>query len=727
MITTPATYFADVEECVDAILAKVGKRIVFGMPLGLGKPNHLANALYNRAKNDSSISLRIMTALSLAVPTGTSDLERRFLEPFTQRVWGNYPALNYLQDLSNSNLPPNVEVSEFFMKAGVFLENLIEQQNYISSNYTHIARDMLANGVNVLSQLVARKVIDGQTCLSLSCNPDVSPSIVPMLREMEEEQGYKVAIIAEINNNLPFMYHDAMVPDSFFDMVIDNPAYDYTLFSTPNMTVEMADYMIGMGVSTLVKDGGTLQIGIGSLGDAIAYSIILRDQRNETYRSVVADMDIMGKSGDLVHQIGGTAPFEKGLYGSSEMFVNGFLELYKQGILRRKVYDDETIQRLLNEGKITEQVTPAMLELLVVHQAVRPQLGAAELAFLQKFGVLRPDLRLVDHVLQTADGLEIEANLADDAALKQIMAHCLGSTLKGGILMHGGFFLGPMNFYNYLNAMSEEQNKQIGMTTVDNVNHLYGNQALKALQRKDGRFINTCLMVTLSGGVVSDGLEDGRVVSGVGGQYNFVSMAHALQDGRLVMMLRSYRVKNGQAVSNIVWNYGHMTIPRILRDIVVTEYGIANLRSKSDKEIIAALLNIADSRFQADLLAKAKAAGKIPADYQVPEQYRNNFPDALEAKFKVYREAGCFPPYPFGNDFSEEELVLGRALKGLKAKMGQKIGTMAGGIFNVIKGGEVPAKALPYLRRMNLDNPVTFKDKVVQSLLVAELIEAGHA
>ena len=56
--------------------------------------------------------------------------------------------------------------------------------------------------------------------------------------------------------------------------------------------------------------------------------------------------------------------------------------------------------------------------------------------------------------------------------------------------------------------MSEEQNKQIGMTTVDNVNHLYGNQVLKSLQRKDGRFVNTCLMVTLSGGVVSDGLEE---------------------------------------------------------------------------------------------------------------------------------------------------------------------------------------------------------------------------
>ena len=198
-----------------------------------------------------------------------------------------------------------------------------------------------------------------------------------------------------------------------------------------------------------------------------------------------------------------------------------------------------------------------------------------------------------------------------------------------------------MSFYRDLHAMSEEQNKQIGMTTADNVNHLYGDQVLQSLQRKGGRFINACLMVTLSGGVVSDGLEDGRVVSGVGGQYNFVSMAHALQDGRLVMMLRSDRVKYGQAVSNIIWNYGHTTIPRILRDIVVTEYGIANLRSKSDKEIIAALLNIADSRFQAELLA---------------------------ARFKVYREAGCFPPCPFGNDFTEEALIPSRALKGSRRR-----------------------------------------------------------
>jgi Acetyl-CoA hydrolase/transferase C-terminal domain len=47
------------------------------------------------------------------------------------------------------------------------------------------------------------------------------------------------------------------------------------------------------------------------------------------------------------------------------------------------------------------------------------------------------------------------------------------------------------------------------------------------------------LVVTLTGAVASVGLDDGRVLSGVGGQYNFVAMAHALEDGRSILMIRS--------------------------------------------------------------------------------------------------------------------------------------------------------------------------------------------
>ena len=37
-----------------------------------------------------------------------------------------------------------------------------------------------------------------------------------------------------------------------------------------------ADYAAGPHAAGMVPDGGTLQIGIGSLGDAVAQSLILR-------------------------------------------------------------------------------------------------------------------------------------------------------------------------------------------------------------------------------------------------------------------------------------------------------------------------------------------------------------------------------------------------------------------------------------------------------------------
>ncbi|WKD48480.1 hypothetical protein [Microbulbifer spongiae] len=64
--------FSTVEPCIDALLEKAGKQIVLGLPLGIGKANHFANALYARAAADPSISLTIFTALTLERPRGTA-------------------------------------------------------------------------------------------------------------------------------------------------------------------------------------------------------------------------------------------------------------------------------------------------------------------------------------------------------------------------------------------------------------------------------------------------------------------------------------------------------------------------------------------------------------------------------------------------------------------------------------------------------------------------------
>ena len=60
--------FTDVGHCVDAVLRRVGPRVVLAVPLGIGKPNPFVNELYRRALRDAGLDLTILTALSLLKP-----------------------------------------------------------------------------------------------------------------------------------------------------------------------------------------------------------------------------------------------------------------------------------------------------------------------------------------------------------------------------------------------------------------------------------------------------------------------------------------------------------------------------------------------------------------------------------------------------------------------------------------------------------------------------------
>ncbi|PJF39517.1 MAG: acetyl-CoA hydrolase, partial [Phototrophicales bacterium] len=656
--------FDNVESCVDKVIETVGKNIVLGMPLGLGKPNQLANAFYKRAVEDPTINLRIITALSLEKPRPKSDMEARFLVPFVERLFGGYEELEYVKAIRENALPDNIEVSEFYFKAGSMKGVSSAQRNYISSNYTFVARDLLLNGVNVLAQMVAHKEVDGREMLSLSCNTDVTLDIMPLI-EAEREKGQKIVTIAQVHEDLPFMYNRAMVEPDFFSMVIKNPEYSTTLFAPPNMSVPVADYMAGLFASMLIKDGGTLQIGIGSLGDAIVYACKMRHENNPAYQKILQQLDI---DETLLMEYGGSGRFEEGLYGSSEMFVNGFMHLIKAGIVKRKVYDDLDLQRLLNEEKITELVDMALLECLLEESIISHHLTLSDVIYLKKWGIFHDGVSWDEQGL-IVEGEVIPRNLLQLDNLKRVCEKCLGNQLKGGIYMHGGFFLGPRDFYNALRNMPREQSECICMSSVGHINQLDYDRELLSMQRRHARFINTGMMVTLSGAVVSDGLEDGTVVSGVGGQYNFVSMAHQLPDARSILCVRSTRGSGSDLKSNIVPHYGHITIPRHLRDIIVTEYGIADLRGKTDEQIAIALINVADSRFQGELLEQMKAQGKIRESYQIPRRYSNNYPERIAGIIQQARREGLFPAFPLGSDFTSEEIALGKSLKDLKAHM----------------------------------------------------------
>ena len=629
-----------IEQAVDEVLARLPAHIHLGMPLGLGKPNRFVNALYQRIAQLPERQLTVYTALSLGRPPLGDGLQRRFLEPFIERVFGDYPELDFLADLRKDQTPANIHIQQFFMQPGSLLHSASAQQDYVSSNYSHAARDINAAGLNLVAQLVAHDPRHPGR-LSLSCNPDITLDLLPMIAK-RRAAGETILMLGQVHSDLPYMPGDSEVDRETFDWLIDEEERS-TLFSTPNMPVGFQDHFIGLHASTLVRDGGTLQIGIGSMGDALTAALLARQADNEHYRTLLTDLDAHYWA-PLISREGGVEPFAKGLYGCSEMFVNGLLALSDAGIVRRKVYPDVALQQQANAGTLDESVA------------------------------------------------------------------------QGGVSIHGGFFLGPRSFYQRLRDLPQDQLGEFNMTAISYINELYGQEQLKRLQRQDARFINSAFTMTLMGAGVADQLEDGRVLSGVGGQYNFVVQGHALEGARSILILRSCRESGGDISSNIVWQYGHCTIPRHLRDIVITEYGIADLRGQTDAKVIELLLNISDSRFQPGLIEQAQKAGKLAKDFRLQERFTDNTPQRLQAI--AARHPQLFPEYPLGSDFSSEERDLLRALNWLKSKFK---------LTEILQLGKAALDApqaseyLQHLARMQLTTPEGLKEDLYQRLLLAGL------
>jgi acyl-CoA hydrolase len=702
---------ADVGQCVDAVLRRVGRRVVLALPLGVGKPNALVNEFYRRALRDPELDLTLVTALSLLKPVARAGLEARLVGPLVERVFGSYLEPEYARAMQAGRLPVNVRVIEFYLAPGAFLHSPAVQQNYLSANYTHVARDVLARGVNVIAHLLAARRVNGQLELSFGSNADVTVDLLPQIAAARRA-GQDIVLVGQTHGQMPFMSGQAQVAPGEFDYLVDDTRYDFDLYAPPNAPLSGVEHAIGVHASSLVRDGGTLQVGIGELGDALVYALLLRHQQNALWRATLAAL--APRTG--VHAVGGDAPFAAGLFGSSEMFVDGFLELYRAGILSRRAYDCLPLERLLASGRGERFGEEILAELAAC--GAGPRLSAEEFATLRHFGVFREEVEYRDGRVRGRDGQWLAADLGEPAARAALAAQCLGRCLRNGQVLHAGFFLGPRGFYAALRELPESERAQFGMRGVAYVNQLYGaDQELRVLQRRAARFINTTMMVTLLGAAVSDQLESGQVVSGVGGQYNFVAMAHALGDARSVLCVRATRTHEGRTTSNILWSYGHETIPRHLRDIVITEYGVADLRGRTDEEVIAALLNVADSRFQEELLARARQAGKIRAGYRIPEPYRENLPQRLARCLRPARAAGFFSDYPFGTDLTAEEIALARALKYLAARTARG-GARLQSTLAALTARVPAARHAASLKRMGLEQPRGAREWLEQRLLV---------
>ena len=647
-------YVTDLDAAVDWLLTHTQGPLRIAAPLALGKPHRLLNALYSRVEADASRPLQLYTALSLNPPQAKGDgLEARFMRPFAERHFGNdFPRLAYADAVAHDALPAHVQVEEFYMQSGALLNSSQAQRHYTSLNYTHAADAVAQRAPHAIVQKVAFR--EGTTRLSLSCNNDITQDTLDAIHA----RGLpRPLLIAEVDPVLPWLGGTATVEPDFFDLIVVPPVPYPHLFGLPRQPVSDADYAIGFHASALVRDGGTLQIGIGTLADALSHALVLRHTDNARYRRILRALDPQLADHPMVQEAGGLGPFEIGLYGCSEMLNEGFRVLVQSGVIRRKVLDDLAVMQRLENGSA--------------------------------YGS--------DHATLAAEGE----------------------------YLHGAFYLGSPEFYDWLRHLPEDESRAIGMRRISEINQLYGgNETLERLQRRDARFFNSCMIATALGAAASDALEDGRVVSGVGGQYNFVAMAHALPDARSILMFRALRDDAGKPQSNVRWNYGHTTIPRHLRDFFINEYGIADLRNRTDEECVIAMAGITDAAFQAALLEQAKAAKKLDSAFTAPAAWQRNQASVLHAALAPFRSDGSLPDYPLGSDFTPVEQDLLRALTWLKANTRTRTEKLRA----VLAALRQPAgeNDVMYLQRMGLEAPRTFGERLNARLLRLALAKTTH-
>jgi acyl-CoA hydrolase len=161
------------------------------------------------------------------------------------------------------------------------------------------------------------------------------------------------------------------------------------------------------------------------------------------------------------------------------------------------------------------------------------------------------------------------------------------------------FAAGTQKLYDFMN-----DNPAVAAYPVDYTNHPFIASGIDRLIS-----INSAVEIDLAGQVCSESVGP-HIISGAGGQLDFVEAAYNSKEGKSFICLPStYKDKAGKLHSRIK---GMMTQGAIITDtragvqFVVTEYGKANLKGMSSWQRAEALISIAHPDFRDDLICEAK-------------------------------------------------------------------------------------------------------------------------
>jgi acyl-CoA hydrolase len=189
--------------------------------------------------------------------------------------------------------------------------------------------------------------------------------------------------------------------------------------------------------------------------------------------------------------------------------------------------------------------------------------------------------------LQDRNDLGLHSGILDEGAMNLIKAGNLNGQAKAidkGLHITG-MVLGSQALLSWL---ENEESVQFRPAN-------YTHEASVIQQLDNFVSINSAVEIDLFGQVNAE-VVNGRQISGTGGSVDFMRAAKSSKGGRSIVALSSTARKG--SVSRIVKQVEMVTALRTDVDIVVTEYGVANLKSASLAERAEALIRIAHPDFR---------------------------------------------------------------------------------------------------------------------------------
>ncbi len=198
-------------------------------------------------------------------------------------------------------------------------------------------------------------------------------------------------------------------------------------------------------------------------------------------------------------------------------------------------------------------------------------------------------------------------------------------------------------------------------------------------QNKKMIAINSALEIDLTGQVCADSIGH-KFYSGIGGQVDFIRGASRSPNGKAIICLQSTAMdgQKSRIVPRLSEGAGVVTTRGDV-DVIITEFGLANLHGKTIRERVLSLIAIAHPKFRNELLEAAKGMHYVFED-QVPFQVKGTYfateyeardtfkgPDGpIEVQFRLIRPDDSDRIKELFYDLSEESIYF-RFLTPLKS------------------------------------------------------------